>query len=174
MREAIENELTTFNRCGEGALMPHQSISGPQCCAPAQLSPQSSPYRGLGGPHDAGSYNSYIWDTGFFRSQGGSWDSEYGDFFLSWYSNRLIRHADEVLAVAAAALHGSSRPESPRGVKQALSRLARLVQVHAPCGSAATLCARRAILIIRVLALPQPKTQHSLCVTPCFPPGCGP
>lgn len=40
--------------------------------------------RGLGGPHDSGTYNSSAWDTGFFVSDGGNWDSEYGRFFLSW------------------------------------------------------------------------------------------
>ena len=41
-------------------------------------------FRGLGGPHDSGTYNSSAWDTGFFVSEGGNWDSEYGRFFLSW------------------------------------------------------------------------------------------
>lgn len=41
-------------------------------------------YRGLGGPHDSGTYNSSAWDTGFFVSDGGNWESEYGRFFLSW------------------------------------------------------------------------------------------
>ena len=38
--------------------------------------------RGWGGPHDAGNYNSRNWETGFFVSQGGSWDSEYGRFLF--------------------------------------------------------------------------------------------
>jgi beta-amylase len=40
---------------------------------------------GHGGPHDAGHYNSRSWETGFFVSQGGNWQSEYGHFSLSWY-----------------------------------------------------------------------------------------
>jgi beta-amylase len=43
------------------------------------------PEWGHGGPHDAGHYNSRSWETGFFVSQGGNWQSEYGHFFLSWY-----------------------------------------------------------------------------------------
>jgi beta-amylase len=40
---------------------------------------------GHGGPHDAGHYNSRSWETGFFKSQGGRWQGEYGHFFQSWY-----------------------------------------------------------------------------------------
>lgn len=55
------------------------------------------PEWGNGGPHDAGSYNSLSWETGFFR-QNGTYKSAYGHFFLSWYSSRLVRHADKVLS----------------------------------------------------------------------------
>lgn len=86
-----------------------------------------SVYRGLGGPHDSGVYNSSAWDTGFFVSDGGSWDSDYGRFFLGWYSGLLERHADLVLAAAAEALHGRGRPRRPgAGVKQVLRRLLRV------------------------------------------------
>ena len=43
------------------------------------------PEWGLSGPHDAGNYNSRSWETGFFKSQGGRWQSDYGHFFQSWY-----------------------------------------------------------------------------------------
>ena len=48
---------------------------------------------GGAGPHDAGGYNNLPHETGFFRAQHGSWDSEYGQFFLSWYSGELVEHA---------------------------------------------------------------------------------
>ena len=66
--------------------------------------------RGYGGPHDAGDYNSYCWETGFFVSQGGNWDTPYGHFFLSWYSGLLMNHADRVLAAAADVLNKHGRP----------------------------------------------------------------
>ena len=66
--------------------------------------------RGLSGPHDSGNYNSHAWETGFFVSQGGSWDSEYGRFFLSWYSGLLLKHADRLLGAAATALRSRGRP----------------------------------------------------------------
>ncbi|PNW83114.1 hypothetical protein CHLRE_06g307150v5 [Chlamydomonas reinhardtii] len=65
---------------------------------------------GLSGPHDAGHYNSSSWETGFFVSQNGSWNTAYGHFFLSWYSNMLLEHADRVLSSAAEVLNKHGRP----------------------------------------------------------------
>lgn len=63
-------------------------------------------------------------------SDGGSWDSEYGRFFLDWYAGMLERHADAMLAAAAGALHGGRRPRRAAGVKQVLRRLASMTQVR--------------------------------------------
>jgi hypothetical protein len=41
-----------------------------------------------------------VQDTGFFRSFGGSWDTPYGEFFLSWYSGMLLAHGERMLRVA--------------------------------------------------------------------------
>jgi Glycosyl hydrolase family 14 len=38
----------------------------------------------------------------FFRSWGGSWDTEYGRFFLGWYSGELLAHGERLMGVAAA------------------------------------------------------------------------
>lgn len=93
-------------------------------------------HRGLGGPHDSGTYNSSAWDTGFFVSDGGNWDSEYGRFFLAWYSGLLERHADAVLGAAAEALHGRGRPRGGgAAVKQVLRRLLRVSLLHFLYGS---------------------------------------
>lgn len=67
---------------------------------------------GYTGPHDSGGYNSAPEDTGFFAGLGGSWDSEYGRFFLAWYSSCLLAHGERVLSVAAR-VFGPYR--SPRG-----------------------------------------------------------
>ncbi len=40
-------------------------------------------------------------ETGFFRSWGGSWDTPYGQFFLSWYSGVLIAHGERMVSMAA-------------------------------------------------------------------------
>lgn len=61
---------------------------------------------GGGGPHDAGGYNDLPHETGFFKSYQGSWDSEYGSFFLGWYSGELVAHGERVLRVALDALAG--------------------------------------------------------------------
>lgn len=74
--------------------------------------------RGWGGPHDAGNYNSWPEDTGFFASHGGSWDTEYGHFFLSWYSKCLLEHADRVLAAAMKALDRHGIPRAFQGEQE--------------------------------------------------------
>jgi beta-amylase len=77
------------------------------------------PEWGLEGPHDSGTYNSSAWETGFFVSQGGSWESEYGHFFLSWYSGLLRQHADKVLGAASQALNKPGRPRRLKTVTEA-------------------------------------------------------
>lgn len=57
------------------------------------------PHWGNSGPHDAGMYCQWPHQTGFFHHQG-SWYSEYGRFFLQWYSSLLLQHADHVLGRA--------------------------------------------------------------------------
>ncbi|KAL0827115.1 hypothetical protein Bca101_050792 [Brassica carinata] len=51
------------------------------------------------GPENAGQYNSQPHETGFFQERG-EYDSYYGRFFLNWYSQLLIGHADNVLSLA--------------------------------------------------------------------------
>ena len=53
------------------------------------------------GPSDAGDYNCTPEDSDFFRS---GYKSPYGKFFLTWYSDALIEHGDNVLTVAKHAL----------------------------------------------------------------------
>ncbi|XP_073301732.1 beta-amylase 8 [Primulina huaijiensis] len=51
------------------------------------------------GPENAGYYNSKPQETGFF-GENGDYDSYYGRFFLQWYSQVLLDHADIVLSLA--------------------------------------------------------------------------
>ncbi|KAJ4829407.1 Beta-amylase 8 [Turnera subulata] len=51
------------------------------------------------GPDNAGQYNSRPHETGFFCERG-DYDSYFGRFFLHWYSQLLIDHADNVLSLA--------------------------------------------------------------------------
>jgi len=74
------------------------------------------PEWGHGGPHDAGHYNAKAWDTGFFVSEGGSWDSPYGAFFLKWYSSLLVDHCDRMLTAANEVLGKRNLPMSLRRV----------------------------------------------------------
>ena len=54
------------------------------------------------GPDNAGQYNSRPHETGFFCERG-DYDSYYGRFFLHWYAQSLIDHADNVLSLASLA-----------------------------------------------------------------------
>ncbi|XP_078446432.1 beta-amylase 8-like [Wolffia australiana] len=51
------------------------------------------------GPDNTGHYNARPQETAFF-CDGGDYDGLYGRFFLRWYSNALIIHADRVLSLA--------------------------------------------------------------------------
>lgn len=52
------------------------------------------------GPDNVGHYNSQPHETGFFCERG-DYDSYYGRFFLHWYAQTLVAHADAVLSLAA-------------------------------------------------------------------------
>lgn len=43
-------------------------------------------------------------------TQGGNWQTEYGHFYLAWYSGHLVGHADRILGAAAAVLNKPGRP----------------------------------------------------------------
>ena len=49
-------------------------------------------------------------DTPFFRGWGGSWDTPYGRFFLSWYSGALLVHGERLIAVATSVFTTAARP----------------------------------------------------------------
>nr|XP_010324503.1 beta-amylase 8 isoform X3 [Solanum lycopersicum] len=57
------------------------------------------------GPDNAGFYNAKPHETGFFCERG-DYDSYYGRFFLHWYRQVLIDHANNVLTLASLAFEG--------------------------------------------------------------------
>ncbi|KAL2607807.1 hypothetical protein R1flu_026380 [Riccia fluitans] len=50
-------------------------------------------------PTDAGTYNQFPQETGFWKDNG-TWKTPYGQFFLQWYSDQIVAHGDRVLTVA--------------------------------------------------------------------------
>lgn len=60
-----------------------------------------NPLWGLGGPHDVPAYDEPPFVNNFFKDDGGSWETPYGDFFLSWYSNQLISHGSRILSLGS-------------------------------------------------------------------------
>lgn len=78
---------------------------------------EGRPEWGHGGPHDAGHYNARENETGFFKDNGGSFDTPYGSFFLSWYSSKLVDHADAILGTVQQVLAERGRPRIAREVR---------------------------------------------------------
>jgi hypothetical protein len=72
-------------------VLPCTAARAVQCCAapPHSRSPRLTTPRPAPPPRLpsslSGHYNARSWETGFFKSQGGRWQSDYGDFFQSWY-----------------------------------------------------------------------------------------
>ncbi|KAK4372546.1 hypothetical protein RND71_007930 [Anisodus tanguticus] len=64
-----------------------------------------NPLWGLGGPHDAPAYEQRPMTSNFYKENGGSWETTYGDFFLSWYSEQLISHGSRLLSLASETFH---------------------------------------------------------------------
>ncbi|GJM84743.1 hypothetical protein PR202_ga00443 [Eleusine coracana subsp. coracana] len=73
------------------------------------------PEWGHAAPTDAGGYHSWPEDTLFFKRDNGGWSTEYGDFFLSWYSQMLIDHGDRVLTGATSVYSGTPGVEMRDG-----------------------------------------------------------
>ncbi|MFS7978934.1 putative beta-amylase [Helianthus anomalus] len=68
-------------------------------CLPVLLKENHyKPECGITGPTDAGKYNNWPEDTNFFKKEYGGWNSEYGEFFLSWYSQMLLAHGDRIIS----------------------------------------------------------------------------
>ncbi|KAH7514323.1 hypothetical protein FEM48_Zijuj11G0076700 [Ziziphus jujuba var. spinosa] len=61
---------------------------------------------GRSGPHDSGQYNQFPEETGFFQREG-TWNTEYGQFFLEWYSGKLLAHGDKILEAAKGVYKGT-------------------------------------------------------------------
>ncbi|KAL3505788.1 hypothetical protein ACH5RR_031170 [Cinchona calisaya] len=86
----------------------HRGAGEFQCCDKNMLSHLKqhaeafgNPLWGLSGPHDAFNSDESPISSGFFKENGGSWETQYGDFFLSWYADQLISHGDRLLSLAA-------------------------------------------------------------------------
>lgn len=56
-------------------------------------------------PEDAGTYNDTPEKTGFFVTNG-TYLTEKGQFFLKWYSNKLIEHGNQILDEANKVFQG--------------------------------------------------------------------
>lgn len=71
---------------------------------------------GHGGPHNSGEYNNWPRDAAFFDPHDGSWETQYGHFFLQWYSDALLKHGRRLMT-AANGIFASKLKRTPSGVK---------------------------------------------------------
>ncbi|XP_077232587.1 beta-amylase 3 [Tasmannia lanceolata] len=62
---------------------------------------------GHSGPHDTPASDQSPDSNSFFRENGGSWETPYGHFFLSWYSSQLLSHGNRLLSLASAIFRDS-------------------------------------------------------------------
>ncbi|EFA86518.1 predicted protein [Heterostelium album PN500] len=67
----------------------------------AAANTSGNPLWGHAGPNNAGTYNSVPSQTGFFYNGFQNYQSTYGQFFLTWYSDTLIAHGDRILSQAS-------------------------------------------------------------------------
>lgn len=106
------------------------------------------PLWGLSGPHDAPRYGESPESSTFFRSPGGSWETAYGGFFLSWYAGELLAHGDRVLAAARRVFDGEPVELSAK-VPLPRSRPAEATAgLHGGYGPVAEMFARRGCTVI--------------------------
>ncbi|MBA0683737.1 hypothetical protein Goari_025369 [Gossypium aridum] len=92
-----ENGIWKFPGIGAFQCYDKYMLSSLKAAAEAAAKPEW----GSTGPRDAGHYNSWPEDTPFFKKDGGGWNSQYGEFFLSWYSQILIEHGERILSSAS-------------------------------------------------------------------------
>lgn len=78
------------------------------------------PEWGYAGPHDSGTYCSRAEQTGFFHPDCGNWRTEYGHFFLSWYSGLLVHYVENMVSMGCRVL---DEPHRPRVVRCRLSSM---------------------------------------------------
>ncbi|XP_004301815.1 PREDICTED: beta-amylase 1, chloroplastic-like [Fragaria vesca subsp. vesca] len=72
------------------------------------------PEWGNGGPIGASNLMQNPEETKFFRSDGGSWNTSYGTFFLEWYSGMLLLHGERLCREAEAIFWGTKANTSAK------------------------------------------------------------
>nr|BAN42184.1 beta-amylase, putative [Entamoeba invadens] len=91
--------LSRWTYCGVGEFQYSDSNSLSQLQSAATAAGHSE--WGKASPPNAGTYNSKPpSSTGFFGSGSDNYKSEYGKFFLNWYHQQLIKHAENILSSA--------------------------------------------------------------------------
>ena len=95
---AYQMDKWTF--CGVGEFQSYSQFAMEQLSTAAAAAGHEE-WGTAGGPSNAGSYNSLPYETGFFGTNDSeNFRSDYGKFFLDWYSNALVTHGQDMLIQA--------------------------------------------------------------------------
>jgi hypothetical protein len=100
-------QMDKWSFCGIGEFQSYSPYALSQIQAAAKSA--GHPEWGYsGGPSNAGSYNSYPSQTAFFSSSGfDNYRSDYGKFYLRWYSDALLTHAQDILTATNTVFGGA-------------------------------------------------------------------
>lgn len=102
-------QMDKWSFCGVGEFQSYNSYALDQLASAASRAGHPE-WSASGGPSNAGTYNSVPAETGFFGTNSAeNYRSEYGRFFLDWYSSALVTHGQDMLAQANAVFDGSSK-----------------------------------------------------------------
>mmetsp|Transcript_16713 Transcript_16713/g.27925 ORF Transcript_16713/g.27925 Transcript_16713/m.27925 type:complete len:450 (+) Transcript_16713:51-1400(+) len=93
-------QMDKWSFCGVGEFQSYNSYAMTQLSSAATAVGHPE-WANSGGPSNAGSYNSVPSETGFFGSNDSeNFRSDYGKFYLEWYSSALVAHGQDMLTQA--------------------------------------------------------------------------
>lgn len=96
-------QLDKWSFCGVGEFQSYSSPAKAQLQVAADAAGHSD-WGSTGGPSNAGYYNSIPSETDFFTSgRSNNYESDYGKFFLDWYTSSLVSHGSNVMGAASRA-----------------------------------------------------------------------
>jgi beta-amylase len=128
-------QLDKWSFCGIGEFQSYSpyALTQLQSAAASVGHPEWAYY---GGPSNAGSYNSHPGDTGFFSNGADNYRSDYGKFYLGWYSDALLAHGQDILTATNAVFGGALK------ISVKVSDPGRLVS---PCSCCSSSCHCRSL-----------------------------
>ena len=102
-------QMDKWSFCGIGEFQSYSTYAMDQLKEAASAAGHPE-WANEGGPTNAGTYNSVPSDTGFFGTNSNeNYRSDYGKFYLDWYSTSLMSHGQSMLNEANSVFGGSTK-----------------------------------------------------------------